>query len=70
MFDFKFKVAATYMRHFVGSEFSRSLVHKENFALKWRVVFKLEYLFAKKGWMPLLSLNDLTEKVASNIYSQ
>ena len=39
------KGAATDMRYFARSKFSRSLVHKKNFSLIWQVVFKLGYVF-------------------------
>ena len=39
------KAAATDMRHFATSEFSKYLVDKNNFGLIWLVVFKLGYVF-------------------------
>ena len=46
----KFKGAATDMRYFARSEFSRSLVHKKNFTLIWQVVFGLGYVFCQERW--------------------
>ena len=43
------KVAATDMRYFARSKFSRSLVHKKNISLICQVVFKLGYLFCQKS---------------------
>ena len=40
-----FKAAATDIRYFAKSKFSRSLVHKKNFDLIWQVALKLKYLF-------------------------
>ena len=37
---FELKDAATDMRYFARSKFSRSLVHKKNFSLIWQVIFK------------------------------
>ena len=45
---FRVKGAATDMRYFVRSGFSRSLVHKKNFSLIRQVVFKLGYLFCQE----------------------
>ena len=42
------KGAATDMRYFAWSKFSRSLVHKYNFSLIWQVVFKLGYVFGQE----------------------
>ena len=44
----KLKAAATDMRYFARSKFSRSLVHKKNFSLIWQVVFKLGYVFCQE----------------------
>ena len=44
----KIKVAVTNMRYFARSKFSRSLVHKRNFSLIQKVVFKLEYVFCQE----------------------
>ena len=37
-FTFSLKAAATVMRYFARSKFSRSLLHKKNFSLIWQVV--------------------------------
>ena len=42
------KGAATDIRQFARSKFSRSLVHKKNFSLIWQVVFKLGYVFCQE----------------------
>ena len=44
------KVAATDLRYFTTSKFSRSLVHKKYFSLISPVVFKLGYVFCKERW--------------------
>ena len=41
------KVAATDMRYFVKSTFSRGLVRKQNFDLVWQAVFILKYFLVK-----------------------
>ena len=45
------KGAATDMRYFARSKFSRSLVYKKNFSLRWQVVFKLGYVFCQIGYL-------------------
>ena len=42
---YAFKGAATDMRYFARSKFSRSLVYKKSFSLIWKLVFKVGYLF-------------------------
>ena len=42
------KVAATDMRYFARSKFSRSLVQTQNFSSIWQVVFKLGYVFCQE----------------------
>ena len=42
------KGAATDMRYFARSNFSKSLVYKKNFSLIRRVVFKLGYVFCQE----------------------
>ena len=64
--DCDFKGAATDMRYFARSKFSRSLVHKKHFSLIWPVDDKDMY-FAKRGRIPLLSLNELGEKSHATI---
>ena len=59
--DCNFKGAVTDMRYFARSKVSRSLVHKKHFSLIWPVDDKDMY-FAKRGRIPLLSLNELGEK--------
>ena len=62
MYDEIIKGTVTDMRYFARSKLSRSLVHKKNFSLTRQLVFKLRYLFFKRGSIPLLSLNELCEK--------
>ena len=59
------KVAATDMRYFAKSTFFGSLAHKKNFGLIWQVLFKLGYFFCQGT--PLLSLNELEEKLRATI---
>ena len=42
------KGAATDIRYFARSKFSRSLVHKKSFSLIWQVVFKLGYMYCQE----------------------
>ena len=42
------KGAVTDMRYFARSKFSRTLVHKKNFSLIWKVRFKLGYVFCQQ----------------------
>ena len=42
------KGAATDIRYFARSKFSRSLVHKKNFSVIWQLVFKLGYVFCQE----------------------
>ena len=61
-----FEAAATDMRYFARSKFSRSLVHKKNFSLIWQVVFKSGYvriLSREVGYL----LNELGEKSRATI---
>ena len=63
-----FKVAATDMKYFARSKFSRSLVYKRNFSLIWLVVFKLGYVFfVNRGRILLLSLSELGEKSQATV---
>ena len=43
-----FKGTATDMRYSARIKFSRSLVHRKNFSLIWRVVFKLGYVLCQE----------------------
>ena len=43
-----FEAAATDMKYFARSKFSRCSVHKKNFSLIWPVVFKLRYVFCQE----------------------
>ena len=57
------KAAATDMKCFARSKFSRSLVHKKNSGSTCQVVVTFRILtFVKRGSIPLLSLNELGEK--------
>ena len=58
------KDAATDMRYFARSKFSRSLVHQKNFSLICQVVFKLGYVY---GRIPPMSLSELGEKSRATI---
>ena len=42
------RAAATDMRCFARSKFSRSLLHKKNFSLRWQLVFKLGFVFCQE----------------------
>ena len=42
------KIAATDVRYFARSKFSKSLVHKEHFNSIWQVAFKLGYLVCQE----------------------
>ena len=64
---FSIKGAATDMRYFARSKFSRSIVHKKYFSLIWQLVFKLRYYFVRRGRIPLLNLNELREKSRATI---
>ena len=45
---FIIKAGETDIRYFARIMFSKSLVHKNNFDLNWKMVFKLEYLFCQR----------------------
>ena len=63
--NFLGQVAATNMRYFAGSKYSRSLVHKKMFGLMWQVVFN-KY-FVKRGRITLSSFNELSHKSSATI---
>ena len=48
LINFFLKAAATDMRCFARSKFSRSLLHKKNFSLRWQLVFKLGFVFCQE----------------------
>ena len=55
------------MRYVARSKLSTSLVHKKNLSLIWLAVFKLGYQFCNRDKIPLLSLNELEEKLQATI---
>ena len=61
------KAAPIDTRYFSNSKSLRDQFTRKNFNLIWQVVFKLVYEFVKKGRIPLLSLNELGQKLQATI---
>ena len=53
------------MTCFGNSKFSRSLFHKKDFGLTWKIVFKSEYLFSQRRWDSSLQFEGIWWKIAS-----
>ena len=61
------KGAATGMRYFARSKFSRNLVHKKRLAWYDKYFSSYDMYLVKRGRIPFLSLNELGEKLQAKL---
>ena len=61
-------IAVTDMKNFTrGDMFSRILVHKKDFGLKWQALFKFDTHFVERNRILLLNLNEFGKKLQTSI---